>query len=160
MENDKQKDRFTMFKSPKDHANRFIDWLDNTGRQGFNISLDDINEQFADVFEYSVNGILVATDANSLLKRFEKGASEYASAYIVRPLILFNSDGFKLNARYEVTFIPKNGSEQKSINSVSVKFNHSWKVEQMFQSFNPPLTKDEVKVSGLDVDELSCLRLS
>lgn len=160
MENDNQKKPVTFFKSPKDHANQFISWLDNTGRQGFNISLEDINKQFADVFEYSVNGVLVATDASALLKRFEKASSEYASAYIKRPLILFSPVGFKLNARYEVTFIPKNGSEQKSINSVSVKFNHSWKVEQMFQSFNPPLTKDEVKVSGLDVDEPSCLRLS
>jgi hypothetical protein len=130
-----------LFASSKKHGMNFIHWLNQTGKKAFQVSKSDLDKQFSQEIEYCVNNGLVIRDVSALEKHLKGGSERYESAKIVFPLEDFSMEGYTLKAKYKAIFTHKDGTEEKTTNTLEAKFNQDWKVSRCIQSFNPPLAK-------------------
>ncbi len=124
--------------SLRQRAHEFIKWLDETGKKDFVRTEAEINEQFASVFDYCVNGQTKATNAKTLLERFNEGHGKFLEAFIHFPVPI-EIDNDVVEAKYKATFIFKNGVEFETENHIKVLFDENNKVYDFKQNFNPPV---------------------
>ncbi|WP_131783978.1 hypothetical protein [Legionella gresilensis] len=135
------KNSFFQLQDVETLAKKFIDWLDATGRCGFQQSVENISNYFSEQFSYYTNEELVADSPTSLQQRFSTASEVFSSAFIHFPIKKMDIHDSKVEAQYDATFINKDGNVQHTTNTLQFEFDLKNKVQKLSQSFNPPLSK-------------------
>ncbi|KTD57817.1 hypothetical protein [Legionella shakespearei] len=150
---------FTSENNQEAAAQLVLQWLNETGKRGFECTVEQINDVFADEFQYIVNDELCATHAESLKKRLDVGHTRYESSWIKFPLIeSIKFEGGVATAKFEACFKDFAGNTITKTNSISLKFDDKLKVVELCQCFNPPFNHVIVPIeSEIDLSQSALL---